>query len=384
MSADWKSCPRCSLMLPPGDARHCPGCGQELIAAASPSESEWHYEIDRKKYGPVSQSQLKAMAARGELGPTSLVRRVEDAKWKRLRDVPELRTDWGARAEPGPKAEAKGEAKAEATFFARHRRRPIEIYAALAAIGAATVLYVLACRDGVPRPSGVLGLSLGIVGLALMLSAETLYSLRKRGRWLRAGRSSVWLQTHIFAGIVGPYLVLLHSAGRFQGLAGLATMLVLLIVASGFVGRYIYTAVPRTDDGAELALRELDDRLAEHASDLKGIEGIRLNRADIEAALAVPSGGGGLIFGRAWLTWRRRRVVRRALLPVQRVDSGQALRLERLLMDRYRLLLIKESLPATRRWMALWHLVHVPMGAILFTLAAFHVVGAVYYTMSIR
>jgi len=51
---------------------------------------------------------------------------------------------------------------------------------------------------------------------------------------------------------VGPYMVLLHTSWKFNGLAGVTTLLTVVIVISGFVGRYIYTRIPRTADGIEL------------------------------------------------------------------------------------------------------------------------------------
>jgi hypothetical protein len=78
-----------------------------------------------------------------------------------------------------------------------------------------------------------------------------LYSIRKRSRSARWGRMSSWLQFHIFTGLVGPYLVLLHSSWKFNGLAGATTLLTAIIVVSGFIGRYIYTRIPRNLDGIE-------------------------------------------------------------------------------------------------------------------------------------
>lgn len=61
-----------------------------------------------------------------------------------------------------------------------------------------------------------------------------------------------WLQFHIFTGLVGPYMVLLHTSWKFNGLAGATTLLTIVIVVSGFIGRYIYTHVPRTLEGLEI------------------------------------------------------------------------------------------------------------------------------------
>ena len=89
-----------------------------------------------------------------------------------------------------------------------------------------------------------------------MVMTETLYTIRKRIRTIRWGRMSIWLQFHIFTGIVGPFLVLLHTSWKFNGLAGIVLLLTVIIVISGFIGRYFYTAIPRTIDGIEVETGE--------------------------------------------------------------------------------------------------------------------------------
>jgi hypothetical protein len=113
-------------------------------------------------------------------------------------------------------------------------------------------LAVVVLTQEIPPASEFFGHSIGIVGFTLMLMTETLYSLRKRSRSVRWGRMSTWLQFHIFTGLVGPYMVLLHTSWKFNGLAGVTTLLTVVIVVSGFIGRYIFTLVPRTLDGLEI------------------------------------------------------------------------------------------------------------------------------------
>ena len=116
---------------------------------------------------------------------------------------------------------------------------------------AATYGVVLALTRQIPAAGEFYGHTLGILGFILMLFTETLYSLRKRTRSARWGRMADWLQFHIFTGIVGPFMVLLHSSWKFNGLAGITLLLTGVIVFSGFIGRYIYTRIPRTADGIE-------------------------------------------------------------------------------------------------------------------------------------
>ncbi|HMU92550.1 MAG TPA: hypothetical protein PKE35_12075 [Anaerolineales bacterium] len=104
----------------------------------------------------------------------------------------------------------------------------------------------------IPAAGELFGHSIGIVGFVLMLMTEVLYSLRKRSRSAALGRMSTWLQFHIFTGLVGPFMVLLHTSWKFNGLAGATTLLTVIIVFSGFIGRYIYTRIPRTLDGLEI------------------------------------------------------------------------------------------------------------------------------------
>src|SRR5207302_3752695 len=115
-----------------------------------------------------------------------------------------------------------------------------------------------------------------------------LYSLRKRLPRFTLGRTRTWLQAHIFTGLVGSYLVLLHSAGKFNGLAGALSLLTVIMVASGFVGRYIYTAVPRTLDGAEVGARELEEQIAGADRQLRALGLDRADTAALASATEVP------------------------------------------------------------------------------------------------
>lgn len=144
-------------------------------------------------------------------------------------------------------------------------KRDRELYLALLAIVVATGLYALAYRmDGVfPRASGLVGHGIGILGFTLMLLTEFAYSIRKRSNDSRLGSMATWLRFHIFTGLVGPYLVLLHTAMHFAGLAGVTMLFTGIVVLSGVIGRYLYTAVPREpEDLGGTVVTELErDRL---------------------------------------------------------------------------------------------------------------------------
>lgn len=86
------------------------------------------------------------------------------------------------------------------------------------------------------------GGALAVSGALLML-VPLAYALVKRIAVLRktlALNMSRFLQVHIYAGLAGAILVLLHTGHRFQSTLGIAlTAMTLLVVLSGFVGRYL-------------------------------------------------------------------------------------------------------------------------------------------------
>jgi hypothetical protein len=259
-----------------------------------------------------------------------------------------------------------------------------ELTFALLAIVVITALYAVVAWDGAPGPGTFIGHGLGIVGFLLMLATETVYTLRKRLRGFQYGQTGIWLRVHIFTGIVGPYLVLLHSAGKFNGLAGVLTFVTLLVVLSGFVGRYIYTATPRDMDGAEADILELQREISETDARLQAVGG-KLGEVARRIVETEQVGAGWfVVLARGYLRWRERRRVQAELASLQGEDRDKVEALAGLLEDHYRLLLQAHSIVAMRRMLAWWHLFHVPMGAVLFTLAFIHVFAAVYYSTLLR
>ena len=122
------------------------------------------------------------------------------------------------------------------------RRAPELIFALVTVVGA-IALYAGVLRGHATAPGAAIGHALGIAGFAMMIFTELAYSLRKRSHQARWGPMQTWLRVHIYTGIVGPTLVVLHTTLKFSGLAGWTAIAVGIVVASGFVGRYLYTLV---------------------------------------------------------------------------------------------------------------------------------------------
>ena len=164
-----------------------------------------------------------------------------------------------------------------------------------------------------------------------MLMTETLYSLRKRSRRARWGRTASWLRFHIVTGLVGPYLVLLHAAWRYNGLAGAVMLMTVVVVISGFIGRYIYTRVPRNADGLIMEAGELQ---------------AQIDRLQLALATGATSNS---------------QEVRRLAARQKQLERQAA------------------SVASVRRAMGTWTSVHIPLGVALFTAAFVHIGAALYF-----
>ncbi len=100
-----------------------------------------------------------------------------------------------------------------------------------------------------PRfPGSALGFVVGVAAAILML-VPLVYVIAKRIPFLRARMTAhismqSLLSLHIYAGIFGPLLALIHTGHRFDSVLGIAlTAVMLLVVASGFAVRYLLTYV---------------------------------------------------------------------------------------------------------------------------------------------
>lgn len=264
-----------------------------------------------------------------------------------------------------------------------------ELWLSFIAIVAITLLYsfVVISSGGVPAARELFGHSIGIIGFILMLMTETLYTLRKRSRSARWGRMQSWLQFHIFTGLVGPYMVLLHTSWKFNGLAGMVMLMTVVIVASGFLGRYIYTSVPRTVDGIEIEAIELEQQIRAIDGELqKWLTGQpQLYQSISKSIAAAPvSSGSRLVFGRAFEEWNARLKWWRLSSRMDKNARQQAKQLNELLKRERNLRREVSSIALTRRMLGLWHAIHIPVGMVLFTGAFIHILAAIYYATLLK
>jgi len=120
------------------------------------------------------------------------------------------------------------------------------LWAAVGAVAAlvAYVPYALTAPNG-PTGGSAAGLGFAFAGSALIVF-ECLLGLRKKYPASPFGRVQTWLQAHVWLGLLGFLLILLHAGFRWgQGLAALLMWLFAIITASGVVGLLLQTWIPR-------------------------------------------------------------------------------------------------------------------------------------------
>lgn len=108
------------------------------------------------------------------------------------------------------------------------------------------------------RPAGFRSHGFGIIGSAMMLFM-LVYSLRKRLKFMRRwGNLSHWLDIHIYCGVIGPLLIILHTSFKVQGLVAVSFWSMVAVALSGVLGRYLYLQIPRNLQGDELSLKDIN------------------------------------------------------------------------------------------------------------------------------
>jgi len=137
----------------------------------------------------------------------------------------------------------------------------------------ASVLTVLAIIVGVfkPYPPGSdFGYWLGLVGGSMLLSLF-IYPIRKYWRPAQHfGSLRVWFTIHIVFGICGPILILFHSSFQTKSFnAAVALWVMVLVVISGLVGRFVYVHMYQGLDGSQATLRDLEENLKHRADDAR-------------------------------------------------------------------------------------------------------------------
>jgi hypothetical protein len=230
------------------------------------------------------------------------------------------------------------------------------------------------------KAGGTIGHTLGTVGAAMMVLMLG-YTLRKRvGLLRRAGPLSRWLDVHIYLGVFGPLLVVLHSTFKVSGLVAFSFWSMVLVALSGVLGRYLYLQIPRTRAGEEIALAELErmDRgLSERLSTRFGLDPSELVRLD--EVVPAPSKTGLLhgVFRMLADGLRLRSALREFARGCSHVPRGALAEFERVARQKA---LLRRRIVLWDRVHELfhyWHVFHKPFAVVMYLFLILHVVVAI-------
>jgi hypothetical protein len=107
-----------------------------------------------------------------------------------------------------------------------------------------------------------LGYALGLIGGIMMLVAYGYAAVKHIGWLRRTGILRHWLRIHIFFGIVGPILIIVHSTFRIGSLNGaIALVSMALVFLSGVIGRYLYSKIHYGLGGQKAKVEEVKETL---------------------------------------------------------------------------------------------------------------------------
>jgi Fe-S-cluster-containing hydrogenase component 2 len=222
----------------------------------------------------------------------------------------------------------------------------------------------------------------GLIGVSLMTIAAIypIFRRMKLFRWMAS--NTMWFDFHLMAGTVGPMFVALHSALKLDTWVSAAFWSMVIVVVSGFLGRYLYTQVPELSSGVELeeldhqrafetmrprmpvAIAELDRELAEH-----------------KAKAHKMASGTTVLYALFWLLWQdfaripflsgfgRRRRLKAVGVDERRVRADLSRRTARLIVIGRRQVVA----PKAQLLLNSWKKVHVPFTILLTGFSIVHI-----------
>jgi hypothetical protein len=243
------------------------------------------------------------------------------------------------------------------------------------------------------KPSGVVGQSAGLLALLIFIFLW-LYPLRKKYRVLAfTGSIARWLDVHILAAIGLPLLLAIHASWRFDGIVGLGYYAMLVVCASGVVGRYLYVRIPRSRSGVASTREEVAVERRALITDIAAETGLDPFVVEQTLAVSVSTDSTGVVRTLLHLAsndvtrWRATRALRKRLesaRDIEALDAGSIDRVVELAGREISLAQQLRMLDATQRVFGYWHVAHRPFAVTALVAVIIHVavvvaVGATWF-----
>ncbi len=236
-------------------------------------------------------------------------------------------------------------------------------------------LYFLTQEIGPYGKQAHFNIWMGIIGFILLLSTSihtaVKFAIRKLKLKLSYKASS---QLHIFFGILGGLLVLIHTAGHLQGqnIAHFAVYFMLVVLISGLVGQLISSRIPKTISGDKMKLNTIlkdQEKLKKKAELLMDDQQFRTS-VDLMSQPLPNSFWANLLS--APLIWIRSRKIKRALRSLGLGQDAAGLAAS-LIAKEFELRQKIRSLEVANIFFKRWMWIHIPMAYLLYTAGALHI-----------
>ena len=190
----------------------------------------------------------------------------------------------------------------------------------------------------------VLGTAAATLMVSLLIYPLVKYSVRLRSGIARFLSMRALLAFHVYAGVFGAFLAILHTGHKYQSPLGITLVIsVLVVVVTGFVGRYY---LPQTS----IELREAQSRLA------------TLRSAYDRTAVALAD----------------RQVTEEGATPVS-ASALQGVPILRLVDGIADLEYAIGSREAVKRIFMSWIVAHVVAAILMYLLLTLHIAGEIYF-----
>ncbi len=213
---------------------------------------------------------------------------------------------------------------------------------------------------------------LGVSGALLMLVPFAYLVVKRIKRLKKVISKHVSMRTllawHIYAGTLGPILVLLHTGHKFESPLGIAlTSMTLLVVISGFVGRYLMNQFSAEIREKKAMLSNLNAAYQRSAAHLA---------TDPQSASALRPFSG--LLGRVMASLFIRDVATEPLgsSTAEITTPATMLRLSESIADLEYAIKTHELF---KRWFGKWLKIHIVISFVLYALMGLHVWSAIHF-----
>ena len=237
------------------------------------------------------------------------------------------------------------------------------------------------------RPSGTVGLALGVVAAALILTNLSYLIRRRPAGPLQLGSLRAWMTSHVATGILAMVFALGHSAfDPHDTVGGHALILLAVLLTTGAIGRYLYAYVPRATNGRELALDEIYASLAGLSSEWdQGQRGFGERAREEVQGLVDQSRWKSSFFARLGALLRSQRMLRGTLTRLagdarrEGLPEAQVIAMLDLARRAHRTSLMAAHYEDLRALLASWRYIHRWVALLMALLLTWHVYSALRF-----